>query len=289
MKQITRWFRQCSLLLILAASFSSCLAADNPPLRQTITTQDGDQIALYLFPPSEPHNKALPAILTIHGGGWTVGEAAWTFDSAKKFADQGILAVAVEYRLTKGEITPIDAVQDICDSLKWVRNQSQWLVDPEKVATFGVSAGGHLAAMTATRGCGNKEGKYKNGGTDLLLLWSPALDMEHDNWFAGLLAGKAKVADYSPVYTLTSTIAPSMIIQGKQDTLTPTSGARKFCQKATDLKSHCELKLYPGVGHLLTRNLKVQERNFDPDPEFVKDGFSSLQDFLEHYGYTSAH
>ncbi|MCJ7524030.1 MAG: hypothetical protein MUP71_02265 [Candidatus Aminicenantes bacterium] len=47
----------------------------------------------------------------------------------------------------------------------------------------------------------------------------------------------------------------------------------------------CELHVYPGVGHLLTRNLANQEDNFDPDPKFKADGIAQLERFLREQGY----
>jgi hypothetical protein len=44
---------------------------------------------------------------------------------------------------------------------------------------------------------------------------------------------------------------------------------------------HCELAVYPGVGHLLTRNLANQESDFDPDPAARADGIAKELAFLE--------
>ena len=43
----------------------------------------------------------------------------------------------------------------------------------------------------------------------------------------------------------------------------------------------CELVVYPGVGHLLTRNLANQEDDFDPDPAARDDGNARQRVFLE--------
>ena len=42
----------------------------------------------------------------------------------------------------------------------------------------------------------------------------------------------------------------------------------------------CELNVYEGVGHLLTRNLANQESDFDPDPEARADGIARHLRFL---------
>lgn len=49
----------------------------------------------------------------------------------------------------------------------------------------------------------------------------------------------------------------------------------------------CELNVYPGVGHLLTRNLANQVSDFDPHPEFRADGKARHERFLRDRGFIS--
>lgn len=256
------------------------------PQEILVTTKDSQSYKLHIFEPSAS-NRSGSAMITLHGGGWKWGKAEWTFNSARKFAEQhGMLAVALDYRLSNDEITPVDAFRDTCDALKWVRDHAEkFKINANKVATYGVSAGGHLSSLAATIGCDNDLGSKKNGGPDLLLLWSPALDMENDGWFEKLLLGKSKAKDHSPLSTVNKNMPPVSIVQGELDTLTPLSGAKTFCQKIQSEKGICELNVYPGVGHLLTRNLKNQEDDFDPEPRFVKDGNEKFIKFLKSNGF----
>jgi len=48
------------------------------------------------------------AVLLFHGGGWVTGSADWTFDEARRFAASGLAAVAIDYRLSAGKVTPIE-------------------------------------------------------------------------------------------------------------------------------------------------------------------------------------
>lgn len=276
-----------SAFLLVCSHTVSC--EEFPDAREHIlTSADSGRFSIYIFEPKES-NRSGAAIITVHGGGWKWGKAEWTFNAAKRFANAGMLAVAIDYRLSSEQITPVNALNDVCESLKWIREQSErYSVDPSKVAAYGVSAGGHLSSLAATRGCSNKLGSMQNGGPDLLLLWSPALDMERDGWFKKILQGKNSVVDYSPVATVNGNMPPVSIVQGELDTLTPISGAAKFCDKIKSANGICELNIYPGVGHLLTRNLENQESNFDPDPEFVENANDKLMKFLEKRGFTNA-
>ncbi len=48
------------------------------------------------------------------------------------------------------------------------------------------------------------------------------------------------------------------------------------------------MHVYPGVGHLLTRNLANQESDFDPDPKARADGIARHHRFLRTLGFVKA-
>jgi hypothetical protein len=78
------------------------------------------------------------------------------------------------------------------------------------------------------------------------------------------------------------------MINGDKDTLTPLARAERFRDRVIRSGGVCELNVYPGVGHLLTRNLVNQENNFDPGPKFKAAGKARLERFLRERGYISA-
>jgi acetyl esterase len=252
------------------------------PIVHTYAEVEGTELKTYVFSRTgSTDNTLVPAIVLLHGGGWVAGAPNWTFASAERFAELGVVAVSVEYRLSTGSVTPIDALADVCRAFRWVRAHSSMLgVDPHRVAVHGVSAGGHLAAAAATVGCGNTEGAYGNGGPDALLLWSPALDVSGSGHFRRLLRERAPVDAYSPVEQVRTRMPPVHIVHGDRDTLTPLGGALRFCDRVIENGDRCELHVYPGVGHLLTRNLANQESDFDPDPVARDDGTARQLAFL---------
>jgi acetyl esterase/lipase len=247
----------------------------------------GRALKAYVFVPTGKSDaKQTPAILLFHGGGWSAGSAEWTFDSARRFAAWGLVAISIEYRLSQGSVTPIDALDDTCAAFRWARQHADELsLDPKRVAGYGVSAGGHLLAAAATVGCPTNSGSSAPSEPDALLLWSPALDVTADGWFRKLLQGRARPTDYSPADHAGPTTPPTSIVHGAKDTLTPLSGVKRFCDRMTQAGGICELNVYEGVGHLLTRNLANQESDFDPDPKARADGITKQERFLSERGY----
>ena len=207
-----------------------------------------------------------------------MGSPEWTFSAAERFAAMGFTAVAIEYRLAGHAVSPAKALEDVCASLDWIRSRPPALGhETRAVAVFGVSAGGQLAAATATVGCPS------GARPDALMLWSPALDLERDRWFVKLAGSVEQARALSPLANMSARLPPTAIIQGSDDSLTPTSAALSFCERARLLESTCGLHIYKGVGHLLTRNLAQQEQDFDPDPAARADAWERLTTFISQF------
>jgi acetyl esterase/lipase len=249
----------------------------------------GRKLAAYVFHPDSTATRGRsPAILLFHGGGWSVGSAEWTFDAARRFAGWGMVAIAIEYRLSQENVTPIEALADTCAAFRWVRQHAkEFNVNPNRVAGYGISAGGHLVAAAATVGCPSDPQSTARSRPDALLLWSPALDVTSDGWFNRLLQGRASSRDLSPVEHVGAKTPPTCIVHGEKDTLTPLAGVRRFQDRVIQSGGICEVNVYQGVGHLLTRNLANQESDFDPDPVARADGIARQQRFLISQGFIS--
>lgn len=286
------------LVLILFLFLAGIVAAQTVPASSDAEQQprsyiyrevDGQKLNAYVFPPQgENPGKPTAAVLCFHGGGWVAGSAEWTAKEAKRFAALGLTAVTVDYRLSEGKITPIEALDDTRAAFRWLRRHAaEFNIDPKRVAGYGVSAGGQLVAAAATLDFPGDGIDDTSSKPDLLLLWSPALDVAADGWFVKLLQGRASAADYSPLGHAGASTPPTCIVNGDKDTLTSLSRAERFHDRMIQAGGVCELYVYPGVGHLLTRNLANQEDNFDPDPKFKADGIARLERFLRERGYLS--
>lgn len=239
----------------------------------------------YVFKPATS-GKPHPAILLFHGGAWRLGEAAWTFGRAKEFADKGMVAIAIDYRLANDGLSPIEGVEDACAAFEWVRSEAKNLeIDINRVAGYGVSAGGHLVASAALLPAVNGQKISDSARPNALLLYSPALNMAHDPYFNDLMKGKGNPANYSPSEYISKKLPPTLIIQGEKDSIVFAKDAKAFRDAAIKAGAKCTLYVYPGVGHLLTRNLKIQYKDFDSDPADQADAHQREDDFLNSLGY----
>jgi acetyl esterase/lipase len=95
-------------------------------------------------------NKLNPAVILIHGGGWRSGNRQMEIPMAQFLASQGYVAATVEYRLSIEALYPA-ALIDIKAAIKWLRaNSGKYHIDTNKIALYGCSAGGQLAALLGT-------------------------------------------------------------------------------------------------------------------------------------------
>lgn len=116
------------------------------------------RLSLDLYKPAKQQGP-LPAIVMFFGGGWQNGRPALFAPLGQALAQRGYVCVVPEYRLS-GEAPFPAAVHDGKAAIRWTRaNAKRFGIDPERIATIGGSAGGHLSGfMGATNGIDRFEG-----------------------------------------------------------------------------------------------------------------------------------
>ncbi len=112
---------------------------------------------LYL-PASPKPGQKFPAVLIIHGGGWSGGDkrAAREINIGTTLAQNGYVGMSINYVLATSSNTAPTWPQNLYDcknAVRWLRQNAERLqIDPERIGVIGGSAGGHLAAMVALTG-----------------------------------------------------------------------------------------------------------------------------------------
>jgi acetyl esterase len=110
--------------------------------------------------PTEDADTARPAILAIHGGGWTHGSKTESDfrNVCEWLASAGYVTASIDYRLAPKYVYP-DALHDADHAVEWLRAPAQvrrFAIDPAKIGILGSSAGGNLAALVGTQGSGSQ-------------------------------------------------------------------------------------------------------------------------------------
>ncbi|HSW13962.1 MAG TPA: alpha/beta hydrolase [Solimonas sp.] len=163
---------------------------------------------------------AMPAVLLIHGGGWTGGKRSLMESTARKLARQGYVAVTASYRLAPGWRHPAQ-LDDVRQALRWMRaSHASLQIDPQRVAVWGYSAGAHLAGLL-----GASDAAPQDRVQAVVAGGMPA-DLRHypDNPLIGALMGSkpandaARWAAASPVTHVGRNSPPFFFYHGTLDT-----------------------------------------------------------------------
>jgi acetyl esterase/lipase len=104
-------------------------------------------------PKSDSDGANRPAVLAIHGGAWRNGDKAWGEQFADELCPYGYVVFSINYRLsTRPNGTWPAQIEDVQKALQFIRaNATEFRIDPARIASLGMSAGGHLATMVALR------------------------------------------------------------------------------------------------------------------------------------------
>jgi acetyl esterase len=113
-----------------------------------IPARDGAMLAARLYAPSL--QSALPVLMYVHGGGFTIGSVQTHDVLCRQLAHlAGCAVVSLDYRLAPEHQFPT-ASNDAWDALQWLHQHGDSLgLDTQRMAVGGDSAGGTLAAACA--------------------------------------------------------------------------------------------------------------------------------------------
>lgn len=95
-----------------------------------------------------------PVVVWVHGGGWKSGDKTEfrNTNRLKELRKRGYVVVVINYRLSGEAKFPVQ-IYDVKAAIRWIRaNAYMYKFNPDKIAVWGSSAGGHLSALTGTSG-----------------------------------------------------------------------------------------------------------------------------------------
>jgi acetyl esterase/lipase len=244
-------------------------------------------LKLYIFDPAD--HKATdktPAIVFFHGGGFAGGSPAHFSTQAKYLASHGMVAICVEYRTRKShKTTPFECVKDAKSAVRWVRKNAKKLgIDEKRIAAGGGSAGGHLAAATATLTSFDEDkDKSISCMPNALVLFNPVFDNGPDGY--GYKRVKEQYEKFSPIDNIKKGLPPTLVMLGTNDRLVPVKTAERFKALAEKVGSRCDLKLYEDQKHAFFNRDKNEEMYFktmhDMDVFLVSIGYLKERQVIE--------
>ena len=184
-----------------------------------------EKLDLY-FPPGAARSDC-PAVVFIHGGGFTGGDKA-EYRSASVSADlcrAGYVVVSCNYVLgskTKEGVWPQN-IADCRNAVRWVRAHAKELgVDPARIAVAGGSAGGYLALMVGlsddrTGPGGDPSAKFSAKVSGIIDMYGVVSFAKHGKGDVPGVSAEAQQA-YLPTYQADMRDPPVLILHGTADT-----------------------------------------------------------------------
>jgi acetyl esterase len=243
------------------------------------------ELKVWIFEPAQKTAKPLPAIVFFFGGGWTGGSPTQFEPQSRHLAARGMIAIVADYRVkTRQDAKPADCVSDAKACVRWVRaNAARLGIDPQRIAVGGGSAGGHLAASTATLpGLDpSQDDKSVSCIPDALVLFNPGTVMapfpglDLKGFGAGLDKAKfgCEPTEISPLHHVKKGTPPTIIFHGKADTTVPYATVEKFTEVMKAAGSRCELIGYEGQPHGFFNKAKYAETLAATDAFLVSLGY----------------
>lgn len=251
--------------------------------RHIYKTVGGTELPLYVFPPEghKPTAKA-PAIVFFFGGGWVTGNPNQFEKQCKHLASRGMVAITVEYRVkSRHDVELPDCIQDAKSAMRWVRANAEELgIDPERIASAGGSAGGHLAACTSLIDDHNddRDNKSISAKPNAMVLFNPALAISPDERMSESNINKLKkratttdlpLKKLSPLTYASSKQPPCIMFFGTEDPLL--EGAELYKTDSKAAGNECKVVTYEGQKHSFFNRGKHFELTLAATDKFLVD------------------
>ena len=237
------------------------------------TENPRQRLDLYL-PKERKGDGPLPVVVFVHGGAWRAGDKRGGVRMVAPHVDTGRFAGAsVGYRLSGEAIWPAQ-IYDCKAAIRWLKaNAAKYHLDPDRIAVWGSSAGGHLVAMLGTTAdvpeLEGRLGAHTDrtsrvacvvdwfGPSDLPRMNEPPGKMDHvgPNAPESHLIGcavkdhPAKARAASPITYVSKGDAPHLIMHGDKDRTVPHDQSVRLAAALEQAGVPCTFVTIRGAGH----------------------------------------
>jgi acetyl esterase/lipase len=226
------------------------------------------QPTLTIFLPDNNKSNGTAIIVIPFGGYSGLAFNHEGVDVAKKFADAGVAAFLLKYRLPSDlimEDRSIGPLQDAQRAIQIIRERAgEWKIDTSKIGVIGFSAGGHLASTFGTH--------YKKALIDnksnvslrpsFMALIYPVITMgelTHGGSKRNLI-GQDATADQVNLYSnekqVDANTPPAFLVHAQDDKVVPIQNSLMMYEAITKA-GKAEMHLYQAGGHGFGMNNKT--------------------------------
>jgi acetyl esterase/lipase len=242
---------------------------------------DGRPLTLSLYARADLRERR-PAVVFVHGGGWSGGDPYFHIRHAHALAALGYVTATISYRVYP-EVRWPSPLYDVAAAVRWMRTHAEEVgADPARIAVGGGSAGGHLAAW-----CGLSSARLDSSVPPLvsserldssvqaLVSWYPVVDVnamrfttEQEEgrrniaaFFGGSedaagegaagegAAGEAARREASPLYAVHAGCPPVLTMTGSADSGVPVETIRVFHAALDAVGVPNQLEVFDGRDH----------------------------------------
>lgn len=221
-------------------------------------TAGEEQLLLDAYYPSQVNGR-WPAVVFIHGGGWTAGDKRETLPDLAALREAGFLVLSINYRLGPQHKFPA-MIEDAKCAVRFLRARAAaFNLNPDRIGVMGSSAGGHLSSLVGVAGAeaGFDTGDYLSFSSRVQAvasLWAPS-DLTVP--FPGGYDSRREVfapfdpALASPVSYVSADDPPFLLVHGEEDPLVPISQAERMLERLRQAGVPAELLRVANAGHSL--------------------------------------
>jgi len=233
----------------------------------------------------------MPALVYLHGGGWKGHKP----ETGTRFGSRGFFGVVVDFRPSDEAPFPAQ-LQDVKCAIRFLRAKTkEFRIDTRRIAVWGDSSGGHIAALLGTTG--NVKEFEGNGGwqnfsshVNAVILVSAPTDLQRafaearqlgiseealaqpradvEQFIGGRLEeSKEKLARANPIAYVATDGPPFLLIHGDQDQVVSASNSIWLYEALKAANVPAELHILTGSGHNISGELS----------------FPLIDGFLNHY------
>ncbi|MBE9166065.1 alpha/beta hydrolase [Pleurocapsales cyanobacterium LEGE 06147] len=216
--------------------------------------------------------EAMPVLVWIHGGGWCQGRKEEGIKWLIPFANRGYFCASIEYRLSQEAHFPAQ-IEDCKCAIRFLgAHAKKFHLKEECIGVWGISAGGHLAALLGTTSHVKKlegQGGWHQfssrvravcdwfGPTDFLRMNDFPSKIDHDAADSpeGMPIGGAiqenqeKAARANPITYLTGEASPFPIVHADNDRLVPFNQSQLLYEALKQAGVEVTLEMVKGGGH----------------------------------------